>query len=320
LKWLASPDNDVGVAAFYDQLDRSVASPGAATRATALARALMALGGTLAVLEDAGEPAHVRNDFRGAYQDLGGSSPFDRGSSFERHVAEAYGRAGVPAPGPAVERPNVFAFITAPDDQGLADRTQRRFFSSGTLPGDAVVDRDTTTQDVLRQARDSAPFGLPRLTRLELREQGQAHYLMAHDEGGPARRLLGYERISGRVRFFLDGRVFDDTARVLLPEIGGYAVGLIEHLFRAQLALEVQDGQPRVRLSGLRGALRGGKLRVFSETSAGERRELAAASMGPVLESVLGATVPSGTRRLAVVLRGEDDAGPFVAAAELRLP
>ena len=39
-----------------------------------------------------------------------------------------------------VQRPTVMAFITAADGQGLADRTQRRFFSDGSLPEDAVVD------------------------------------------------------------------------------------------------------------------------------------------------------------------------------------
>ena len=72
--------------------DELVASTNAA-----LARALLALGGTLAVLEDAGDPAHVRNDFRGAYMSDGGSSVFDRGSPFERYVAETFGQAGVPA-------------------------------------------------------------------------------------------------------------------------------------------------------------------------------------------------------------------------------
>ena len=84
----------------------------------------------------------MRNDFRRAYLGNVGPSPLDRGSAFERFVADTYGRMGIPAAGPPIERPTVMAFITAADAQGLADRTQRRFFSDGSLPEDAVVDRE----------------------------------------------------------------------------------------------------------------------------------------------------------------------------------
>ncbi|HVV52725.1 MAG TPA: hypothetical protein VHO06_23900, partial [Polyangia bacterium] len=73
-EWLLAPENDVGLAAFYDSLEAAAVAERPGPRATALARALMALGGTLAVLEDAGDPAHVRNDFRAAYLDEGGAS------------------------------------------------------------------------------------------------------------------------------------------------------------------------------------------------------------------------------------------------------
>ena len=46
------------------------------------------------------------------------------------------------------------------------------------------------------------------------------------------RRALGYERMPGRVRFFLDEQVYSDAARALLPEVAGYAAGLVEHLLR----------------------------------------------------------------------------------------
>ena len=168
------------------------------------------------MLEDAGEPAHVRNDFRGAFLRAGGGSPFDRGSAFERFVADSFGQSGVPAPGKPVDRPNVLAYITAADAQGLADRTQRRFFSDGTLPADVVVDRDTTPAEVLRDARDALAYGLPTVPRLELAAMGDVHYAYA-PRGRTLvrraraaklppqrRRLLAYERVPGHVRFFLD--------------------------------------------------------------------------------------------------------------------
>lgn len=324
-EWLAAPDNDVGLRAFYDELEAAVAGEMPGPRGTAFARALLALGGTLAVLEDAGDPAHVRNDFRGAYLGVGSSSPFDRGSPFERYVADTYGRSGVPAAGAPVNRPTVMAYITAADRQGLADRTQRRFFSDGTLPEDGIVDRDTTGADVMRDARESLPYALPALPRLDLQGLGDKRYAYASVEaepgapqraGGappPRRRLLAYLRVPGRVRFFLDGAVYTDTARTLLPEIGAYGAGLIDHLFRAEIRLEVAADSVAVSIVDARGEVRQGEVRLYAEDAAGRRRAFATAPAGSAPTRL---TIPAGTRRIAAVLHGEDDAGELVAVAE----
>jgi hypothetical protein len=326
-EWLVAPDNDVGLAAFYDQLEGAVTGELPGPRGTALARALLALGGTLAVLEDAGEPAHVRNDFRGAYLAAGGSSPFDRGSPFERYVAETFGRTGVPAAGPAVSRPTVMAYITASDRQGLADRTQRRFFSDGTLPEDGIVDRDTTGAEVMRDARESLPYALPALPHLDLHGIGDKRYAYtaeperpdagaAQRAGAPSskrRRLLAYLRVPGRVRFFLDSGVYGDTARALLPEIGAYGAGLIDHLFRVEIRLDVKPDAVSVSVGGARGAVRTGQVRLYAEDAAGRRRAFAAVAPGV---TPVRLTIPAGSRRIAAVLRGADDAGELVAVAE----
>ena len=313
-EWLASADNDVGLAAFSRELEAAVSEADPSARGSALARALLALGGTLAVLQDAGEPAHVRNDFTGAYLSAGGDNPFDRSSAFERFVADRYGRVGLPASASPVARPTVMAFITAEDRQGLADRTQRSFFSWGTLPEDAVVDRDTTPAEIMSDARGSLAYGLPRLPRLELATLGQRRYAFV----GP-RRLLAYERVPGRVRFFLDDAVYADTARSVLPEIEAYGAGLVDHLFRVELALGVKDGAVSVEARGARGALTG-RVRVFAEDARGRRTELGAGTVTSDGAAQAGLTLavapPSGTRRLAAVLRGRDAAGDLVSVVE----
>jgi hypothetical protein len=372
-KWLASPQNDVGLPVFYTALEASGAGETPTARGTALARALLALGGTLSVLQDAGEPAHVRNDFRRAYLGAGGESPFDRGSAFERFVADRFGRAGVPEALAAVNRPTVMAYITAADRQGLADRTQRHFFSDGTVPEDAIVDRESTAADVLRDARASLPYSLPGVPRLDLRGLGQRRYVVALGEvegqagrlrltsqlpaSGPhpaARRMLAYERVPGRVRFFLDDAIYADSARSLLPEIGAYGAGLIDHLFRAEIQLDVADGVVRASVSGARGAIRGGEVRIYAEDARGRRRLAGALparppvapppppppepapppagpaavpaesdgapALPPVPVSGPVVAIPPGTRRLAAVLRGEDDAGDLIAVVEQAVP
>jgi hypothetical protein len=316
-EWLMAPDNDVGLKAFYDGLEQATVAERPGPRATGLARALLALGGTLAVLEDAGDPAHVRNDFRGAYMVDGGSSVFDRGSPFERYVAETFGQAGVPAAGRPVNRPTVMAYITAADRQGLADRTQRRFFSDGTLPEPVVVDRLTTGAEVMHDARESLPYALPSVPHLDLAAMGDIHYAYASPEpGGPAankRRLLAYLRVPGRVKFFLDRAVYRDSARALLPEIGAYAAGLVDHLFRADIHLDIKSGSVAVSVTDARGTVRKGEVRLYADDATGHRTAFASVSSSATSSTL---TIPAGARRIAAVLRGEDDAGELVAVAE----
>lgn len=309
--WVAAPDNDLGWPAVHDGLERAATAASPEEREGALAEALLAMGGVLAVLEDAGEPAHVRNDYRVAF--LGGrGGTFDRMPAFERFTAERYGRA-VPDAAPPVARASVRAFFTDADGQGLADRTNRRFFSPGTLPEDAVVDRDSSTLDVVKQARATLRYPHPAIPRLELREIGRRRYLRVQ-----GRRALGYLRVPGRVRFFLDESVYLDSAKALLPDIAGYAAGLIDHLTRGEVAIEAGGGS--VDVSPPAGARRG-RLRVLVDDESGRRTEvravdLDAATAGPVTS----VAVPPGARRVTAVFRGEDAAGPLVASAEIRWP
>jgi hypothetical protein len=316
-EWLIAPDNDVGLKAFYDGLEQATVAERPGPRGTALARALLALGGTLAVLEDAGDPAHVRNDFRGAYMAEGGSSVFDRGSPFERYVAETFGQAGVPAAAPPVVRPTVMAYITAADRQGLADRTQRRFFSDGTLPAPVVVDRLTTGAEVMHDARESLPYALPSVPHLDLTAMGDIHYAYASPEHGSAaahrRRLLAYLRVPGRVKFFLDRAVYHDSAQALLPEIGGYGAGLVDHLFRADIHLDIKAGSLAVSVTDGGGMVPKGEVRLYVDDASGHRTAFTSV---PASATPATLTIPAGARRIAAVLRGEDDAGELVAVAE----
>ena len=317
LVWAKAGDNDLGLPVFHQQLARSVSAVEPVEREAALVRALLAMGGVLAALEDAGEPAHVRNDFRRAYLERTGSSTWDRASRFERFVSQRYGRSGVPAPRQVVRRPTFDGFFAAADGGGLADRTQRRFFSDGTVPDDVSVDENSTPREVLEAARATLQFPAPALGRLDLRAR-EPRYLMV--EG---RRALGYEWIPGRVHFFLDERVYSDAARVLLPEVAGYAAGMVEHLLRGSLALTAADGQVAVALEGVSGGKADGRLQLFAEDGGGRRQPLEAPeanassfAAGPLFK----VAVPAGTKKLAAVLVGSDGAGELVAFGEVTLP
>jgi hypothetical protein len=310
LEWIHSPANDAGLPALLDHLERAGSGAEAGERESALVRALLALGGMAAVLADAGEPAHVRNDFRGAFLRGQSGARYDEGNTYERYVAARYGRGGLPPFNPTVRRPTVESYFTAPDGEGLADRTNRRFFSPGTRPADPPVDPAMTTRDVLRVVRDSLTYPQPTIPELQLKELGDSRYLTL--EG---RRALGYVRVPGRVRFFLDDAVHADTARALLPEVGAYVTGLLDHLLRAGLQVQVASGEATITVDGASPPAGQGKLRVFAEDASGIRREIASAAP-PASGQAVTVAVPTGAKKVAAVLRGQDAGGPFVAIGE----
>jgi hypothetical protein len=103
---------------------------------------------------------------------------------------------------------------------------------------------------------------------------------------------------------------------VLLPEIGAYGAGLVDHLFRAEVRLEVQNGAVTAWVAGARGAVRGGQVRLYAQDGKGRRSLIGSVAPAPRAEGAISVAIPAGTRRLAAVVRGEDDAGPLVAVAE----
>ena len=306
--WLWAPRNDLGLPAFFDGLERSVSAVRPQERETALVRALLALGGVASVLEDAGQPAFVRNDFREEFL------VHDRGSDLERFVSDRFGGVALPLAVAPVVRPDIESFFGAGDGKGLAQATQQRFFSPGTLPRDFVYDPDDMPADAIGIANQSLVFPDPKVTELDLRPSGRTRYVVRDGI-----RVLAYQCTGRRVHFFLDQVVHADGARRWLPEIEGYAAGLIDHLLRTSIKLELADAEATATLEGLRGSLAASTtLHLFAEDSAGVRKEIAV----PVLRA--GRTqvirLPAGARKLAAFARGKDDAGVFVAVGEISLP
>ena len=308
LDWVWSPKNELGLLAFFDNWERSVSAPQAVQRETALVRALLALGGTLAVLEDMGQPAFVRNDFRAEFL------ADDAGSPFERFVADSYGPVALPAAASPVSRPDVDSFFLAADGKGLAQRTQERFFSPGSLPQDVRYDAGEKISDLVRVVNQGLSFPAPEVTTLDLRQSGRTRYLTR--EGA---RVLAYQRNANKVHFFLDQTVYADCARLWLPEVEAYAAGLIDHLLRAKLTVSIVAQDVTVKASAFVGQLEGGAtLHVLAEDMAGARKQIAQAVLQP--DAAMTFAVPTGTRKIAAYVRGRDAGGVFVAAGELTLP
>ena len=89
------------------------------------------------------------------------------------------------------------------------------------------------------------------------------------------------------------------------------------HLFRAEIHLEVAAGAVAVSVSGARGEVRKGAVRIYADDAVGKRRAVGAV---PASTTPASLTIPAGSRRIAAVLRGEDDAGELVAVSERPAP
>jgi hypothetical protein len=265
----------------------------------------------------------VRNDFlEGHLQRLGGSN-FNRGSIYEHYVALRFGQQGIPPyDGPAIVRPSVAAFFSTRAWDGLGDITALSHFSPGTLPHSVVVLPGARREEIRRRLNRRLPLQRPAVGRLNLkcaRAGRSCHLRGAH---GP---LLAYslDRRSN-LRFHLDRRCREATARHLLPLAVGYSTGLIDHLLRGRVALEWEEGLLTLKNAGV--PLREARAQLLAEDRQGRRKPLKAGwALRPDSAGgqPLGSTrlsLPPGTRALVALLQGTDKNGqPLIAAARLAL-
>jgi hypothetical protein len=282
--WIVSRDNDWGLTRFGDELEHSVSAATASARDAALARALLAAGAIVDVVEDAGDPTFVRNDYRVALEAQDGP--------FERYTLNRYGRLGLPDVKDApITRARLREFFHDADGNGLADRTQARFFSPGTLP-------------------DSARFSFPHASppREDDDDDGYVEGAVPH--------LLRYHRAATGTVWLLDARCFADYAAALVPETTRYAAGVIELLFRGRLGLAIDHGGATVTAHDV--PLGAGVVTLYADVGAA-RVKVATRNVSGAADGVaiLDAALPGGTTRVAAVFRGVDGNGePLVVVQE----
>jgi hypothetical protein len=286
--WLLARENEWGLRRFLDERERAASAPRRDEREDALVRALLAAGAVLHVLEDLGDPSHVRNDYRVAL--------FGEDARFERWVARRYGRVALPAgdaKAPVPQRKHLAELFHDPSGGGLADRTQRSFFSDGTLP-------------------DTGRYGAPAA------EAGAA--ASGYLRSAAAAHLVRWDRDERGVHWSLDERTFADYGQALLPEAARHAQAALDLLFRGRLELAASGDQLTASLR--EPDLGKGTITIFADNAAGERRPLerrtvSSAGSGEVLAT---AHRPSWARHATAVYRGVDHSGePLVLVEELDL-
>ena len=318
--WLTHEDNPFRLSEFWGHYEAAASAQTPEARARHAASMLVAAGAIVHVVQDMASPARVRDDRASMLRRLG-PDRIDVGSRFERLASLSYGRLGVPAPSREIGlRPSLTDYITAEGGDGLADLTARRFMSHGTLP--ESIEAAVTTPPHVLEARleDSMRRPSPSVAApLDLREAATDDGARLVDQSGVC--IARYELRDRRLRW----RIPDDCAleqiRVLLGEASAYGAGVIEWLFRGELALVESAGALEARAGGI--GVRDATVTFFAEDEGGVREAFAetrAPASAEPGEVVARAALPGerAPARLVAVLRGEDEHGePVVAAATL---
>jgi hypothetical protein len=316
--WVVSKDNPLGLDGFLDQYAKAVRGSTPGERGRAMAGALVAAGAILHILGDLGAPSRVRGD-GAAHLERIGPGRDDLGSRFERVAALSYGRLGVPAPSRIVTRSHLRDyFVTdakapAPKDKaaapeiGLSQWVADRFFSPGTLPEDTRIGASGKVTPVLDRPLPALP------ERLNLMAAGQAEGTTLKDDAGTC--LARYHVDDGVLRFDLDDACLLEQIAVILPEVAAYETGLLDFLFRGELAVTVANGRVQAAAKGV--ALGAGEVEILSEDARGVRTSVAKAAVtkaddGAALAAAVSA--PAGASRLVAVFTGVDANGERIVA------
>jgi hypothetical protein len=303
-EWIEHPKNPFGLAGFRDQYLKAVTARTPGERARALAGALLAAGAILHVLEDLGSPSHARNDLA-SHLDRLGPNPSDVGSRFERVAALAFGRLGVPAPRQVIKDRPLRAFFTAADGSGLADRTASGWFSEYTLPRpiDLGGNPRGALQRIARTVRRPAP--VPPVD-LDLAAASSETGGELKSAGGAC--LARFRVENRRLSWNIDDACALEQITAILPEVSGYAAGLLDSLFRGTLAVEADStGGLVVRAGAV--DLGAGKIAVFWDDARGVRTRFATASVTGAAHGTVAARIaapPAQARRVSALFEGTD--------------
>ncbi len=323
LKWARDRYNPYRLETHYRHRLAALVSRTPAERRSHLAMALLTAGALLHLIQDMAVPAHVRNDFVTTYLAEQSNITLNRASAYEQQVLRAYGRAGIPAVKgqvPTFKRFN--DFFTNKAHTGLADQTQRGFFSLGSLPKSRHLMGSDTPARIMKLVRKTQPYPLPRVGDLALRDSID-HGLYYGTQDNPY--LFAYRVTrAGQLEFQLDKKCYAATAERLVPQAVRFSAGLLAYLLRGSLTIKTADAKIQIRHSGP--ALSGGTVQILWESASGQRIRIRAVKVGAVkpgavLASIPRSAVPKEARRIVAALSGKDAQGePLVIGAMTRVP
>ncbi|TND00467.1 MAG: hypothetical protein FD120_2781, partial [Gammaproteobacteria bacterium] len=218
-----------------------------------------ALGDVVHLVEDMAQPQHTRNDPHAGMP----ASLFGGGhkSMYEAYIeARAVGTTGIKVDGTAVGSPESLNGIlsagypiptfdkysdywsTRGSGKGLADYSNRGFFSAGTNLGDAgniynAPPRDTSDPSYIVE---NLEIVVPGSIKSRMYRRAVPDSLTG---GSTTVRLTiesMWERLHVNNTYSFNQHVYDDMATLLLPRAVAYSAGIINYFFRGKLDLDIE--------------------------------------------------------------------------------
>lgn len=240
--WLSDTTDPWAPPATLAHLQAAETATDPRVRDRELALGLVGLGALLHVVQDQSVPAHARGDLTAFFAPL---SPIrgDRGLPLQEFVRVLYGRTSVPgalalSPRDASARSTPLAptlhqhLIGAGEYEGLTRFAQDHFWSESSLPAPVAVSPQL-------DATEAATAVLGETPGLAARELDGAHLApwpasTGYLRSSSGRGLAAFDTDEeGRVRLFLDRRIYRDQAAHLIPAGIEASASVLDLLFPA---------------------------------------------------------------------------------------
>lgn len=258
---LETSDQNLSVAkAHYRGL---LTAPVAGDRNQHAARLFYALGHTMHLVQDMGQPQHTRNDIHLTGSDLTcADHPFlchldrlNRWSRYERWCRDNVARVGVGGYS-MVRLADYGDYFAAPGRKGLADYANRNFVTEHTnysdslcLQYDEPVYDDATPRDETHTVTTTVfPFGSPVVSTVTYEDVVLSYptsdsYLAGATTVNPNHNFHSYFDYEQQARGFfkvwsLPQSALKSQSQLLVPRAVGYSAGLLGHFFRGQILLK----------------------------------------------------------------------------------
>ena len=123
--------------------------------------------------------------------------------------------------------------------------------------------------------------------------------------------LANYSLDGEELRFAISDDCAASQLGTILPEVGAYAAGLLEFLFRGTLAVAIDGGAAQVTVPRNEVQLGAGKVTIAVEDTGGKR---SLAGSADLVNGAARVALPADATRIYAVFRGVDAAGEPVVA------
>ncbi|MCR9165441.1 MAG: hypothetical protein NXI35_32495 [bacterium] len=327
--WLSDRSDPWAPPATLAHLRAAETASTARERDRELALGLIGLGALLHVVQDQSVPAHARGDLTAFFAPLS-PIPGDRGLPLQEYVRVLYGRNDVPAVLPLSPRdasrragplaPTLHQHLVGHGDYpGLTRYTATHFWSESSLPPaqhvSAELDGEAAATALIGEGHGLDPAEVDGATLSPW--PASTGYLRS----ASGRGLAAFDTdAEGRIRLFLDRRIYRDQAAHLVPAGIEASASVLDLLFPAFPAHTV-DFDTGVIDIDLTGGMHAPVLSVLIDTAgkreevqtvrlrAGERNHIVDAFEGPLAEGAQlvlrleGSTAPQhGVAQVATAL------------------